>query len=136
VMTMIDGRAKGLCSAGFPVGCASPCVRGQVIPFPSPAASNRPAVNDVGEPCAGEPHARAEAPLLHRIRQRVCRCGVGTPDATPPKNLTQCRSFEEPSLGQGTVRPESCARCLSGPSSLAVPESVHSFPISGRAVLG
>ena len=38
---MSDGRAQGLSSAGFPVGCATPGDLGQVIPFPAPATSNR-----------------------------------------------------------------------------------------------
>jgi hypothetical protein len=36
---MSDGRAQGLSSAGFPVGCATPGDLGQVIPFPAPSCS-------------------------------------------------------------------------------------------------
>src|SRR5260370_37454000 len=48
---MSDGRAQGLSSAGFPVGCATPGDLGQVIPFPAPATSNRAC----GSPAPGSP---------------------------------------------------------------------------------
>jgi hypothetical protein len=48
---MSDGRAQGLSSAGFSVGCATPGDLGQVIPFPAPATSNRAC----GSPAPGSP---------------------------------------------------------------------------------
>src|SRR5436305_8139265 len=50
-MMIIDGRAEGLHSAGFPAGGALSRARGQVVTAPAPATSNRAC----GSPAHGSP---------------------------------------------------------------------------------
>jgi hypothetical protein len=51
-----------------------------------------PAVNDVGKPCAGEPHARFDGRELETEQTRAMVTAVGHPDGKP-RELEGCRTY-------------------------------------------
>lgn len=53
-----------------------------------------PAVNDVGEPCAGEPHARFDGRELETEYTLVTATAVGLPDGKP-QELEGCRAYHQ-----------------------------------------
>jgi hypothetical protein len=53
-----------------------------------------PAVNDVGEPCAGEPHARFDGRELETEHIPVTATAVGHPDGKP-QELEGCRAYRQ-----------------------------------------
>jgi hypothetical protein len=53
-----------------------------------------PAVNDVGEPCAGEPHARFDGRELETEHILVTATAVGHPDGKP-QELEGCRAYHQ-----------------------------------------
>jgi hypothetical protein len=53
-----------------------------------------PAVNDVGEPCAGEPHARFDGRELETEYTLVTATAVGHPDGKP-QEIEGCRAYHQ-----------------------------------------
>jgi hypothetical protein len=53
-----------------------------------------PAVNDVGEPCAGEPHARFDGRELETEYTLVTATAVGHPDGKP-QEFEGCRAYHQ-----------------------------------------
>jgi hypothetical protein len=79
-----------------------------------------PAVNDVGEPCAGEPHARFDGRGLEtEVRNLTTVTGVAPPTGKPAEHRPQALPQEKPPRQSPTLLTRSQAekRCLLACSS-------------------
>src|SRR6266542_2010564 len=79
--------------------------------------SRMPAVKNVGEPCAGEPHARFEVAAGGNLASRHCRAALAPP-ADPTSSLARAASTSPAALRtQMAVGPSSRRGSLPGRSA-------------------